>query len=57
MADADIKKANLQIGSELILISITNEIDTCISGNFLYDNTDYKFKSCLVDGVYETEFN
>jgi hypothetical protein len=57
MADADIKKANLQIGSELILISITNEIDTCISGSFLYDNKDYKFKSCLVDGVYETEFN
>lgn len=57
MADADIKKANLQIGSELISISINNEIDNCISGNFLYLNKDYQFKSCLSDGVYETKFN
>ena len=57
MLDEDMKKANLVIGSEIILISINSDLENCISGNFLYDNIDYQFESCLVDGLYETEFN
>ena len=57
MLDEDMKKANLVIGSEIILISINGDLENCISGNFLYDNIDYQFESCLVDGLYETEFN
>jgi len=57
MLDEDMKKANLVIGSEIILISINGDLENCISGNFLYDNIDYQFESCLVDGLYETEVN
>ena len=57
MVDADIKKANLLIGNEKILISINGELDNCLSGNFLYENKDYQFESCLSDGIYETKFN
>ena len=57
MLDEDMKKANLVIGSEIILISINSDLENCISGNFLYDNIDYQFESCLVDGLYETAFN
>lgn len=57
MVDADIKKATLLIGNEKILISINGELDNCLSGNFLYDNKDYQFESCLSDGIYETKFN
>ena len=57
MLDVDMKKANLVIGSEIILISINGDLENCISGSFLYDNNDYQFESCLVDGLYETEFN
>lgn len=55
MSDADIKKANLVIGSEVISISITDKLDNCISGSFLYSNDNYQFESCLVNEVYVSE--
>ncbi len=55
MLDVDIKKADLVIGSEVISISITDELDNCISGSFLYTNDNYQFQSCLVNEVYVSE--
>jgi hypothetical protein len=55
MLDADIKKAELVIGSEVISISITDKSDNCISGSFLYTNDNYQFQSCLVNEVYVSE--
>jgi hypothetical protein len=52
MSDTNIKKANLVIGSEIISISITDKLENCISGNFLYSNDNYQFQSCLVNEVY-----
>jgi len=55
MLDADIKRANLVIGGEIISISITDRLDNCISGSFLYSNDNYQFQSCLVNEVYVSE--
>ncbi len=52
MSDAEIKKAKLVIGSEIISISLKDKIDNCISGSFLYNNDNFQFQSCLVDEEY-----
>ena len=54
MVKRDIKKANIAIGDEKIQIIINDDnLSNCLKGQFLYDDINKEFTSCLVDNKYD----